>query len=419
MTQPRQPARPDYDAAISFATLPEVGDFPVAYALVKFTLKLAGNAARPAPPEPLFHDIRDETIKPRIRHGTDYWPRKEATDFVVVGSAFAPNAAPVRTMTVSAQVGSVSKRVQVSGRRLVEWAGGEVAWVPPPQPFTEMPLTYENAYGGIDWRVGPWPPGERPGYPWGREVDHPGMYPRNPFGKGYLVVPGDVPDFEMPNLEDPDDPLTQERIVTRDPKLWCRQPLPWCFDWVHVMTFPRYVFIHRGVDAWFPGPQDAAMPEVRRGFCPANYRDMMNARQESHPHLRFYSEGSHGLVLRDLKGGEPVTLKGMHPAEPTIRFDLPAPLRSLEFEIEGKREAVRPRFHHVVCRPAEKVVNLVYAAEVRLPRVFVPGIHKHIPVAIRVNGDAPVPFPTPPTVREVADAALAKPREPFPWENKP
>ena len=36
----------------------------------------------------------------------------------------------------------------------------------------------------------------------------------------------------MPNLEDPDDLLT-ERLLTGDPQLWYRQPLLACCDWLH------------------------------------------------------------------------------------------------------------------------------------------------------------------------------------------
>lgn len=411
MSQPRKPVCPEFDAFIDFATIPEVGDYPSAYAVVKFTLSIANGKTAPLPAEPLFHDIRDETLKPRIRPGSDYWPYKEKSDVAVLGSAFAPDGKPVKAMQVSAQIGSVAKRVQVFGKRMVEWAGGEVAWIPPGEPFTEVPLTNDNAYGGIDFRVKPWRPGETPGYPWGREADHPGMYPRNPMGKGYLVVPGEVPDFEMPNLEDPDDLLTAERLVTRDPKLWYRQPLPWCYDWTMMLAFPRICFIHSGVDAWFPGPEDEGMPEVRRGFCPPNYRSMMKNRRDTHSLNLFYQEASLGFMLKDVKGGEPVTLAGMNPAESEIRFPLPTPLKSLEFEIEGKRDAVKPRLHSVVFRPAEKKLTMTYAGDIKLPRLFVPGIHKHIPVAIRVNGTL-MPYETPLTVRDLVAAAKTDPPKP-------
>ena len=414
MSEPRRPTRPTYDAAMGFATLPMVGDYPVVYALIKFTLEIRGGVCVPAPAEPLFHNIHDETLKPRFKEGTDYWPWKQSTDFVVRGSAFAPDGSPTRSMAVSARIGNHRKQIRVSGRRVVEWAGGEVAWVPPPEPFLEMPLTYANAYGGIDFRVGPWEPGRHHG--WGAEVDHPGLNPRNPFGKGYVVLPGDVPGTEMPNLEDPSQLLTAENLVTRDPKSWYRQPLPWCFDWVHVMTFPRYIFFHAGVDAWFPGPEDERMPEVQRGYCPANYRTLMAERTTEYVHPRFHQEGSYGFVLDGIGGGESVSLKGMHPAEPTLRFELPAPLRTLEFDLEGKLQTVKPRIHQIVCRPAEKIVTMTYAAEVKSPRLFIAGIHKTIPIAIRVNGDTQIPYDTPPTVRDTIAEAQAKPQPPLPWE---
>src|ERR1700721_208012 len=106
MTEPRKPARPGYDAIVDMAVIPEIGNFAVAYALVKFTHSIKSGQCRSAQPEPLFHDIRDQSQKPRLRQGTDYWPWKEATDFAVIGSAFAPDASPVRTMIVSAQIGA-------------------------------------------------------------------------------------------------------------------------------------------------------------------------------------------------------------------------------------------------------------------------------------------------------------------------
>jgi len=414
VSEPRKPIRSAYDAAMGFAHLPTVADHQVVFAIIKFTLKIEGGRCIPAPAEPLFHDVNDETIKPRFKEGTDYWPWKESTDFVVRGSAFAPNASPVRTMIVSARIGNATKQIQVSGTRIVEWAGGEVAWVPPPDPFEEMPLTYTNAYGGLDWRV-PWKPGEHDG--WGREVDHPGMYPRNPFGKGYVVLPGDVPGTEMPNLEDPTNLLNAENLVTRDPKAWYKRPLPWCFDWVHLMTFPRYCFFLGGVDAWFPGPENEAMPEVKRGYCPPNYRQAMAARKTEHPLPRFYQEASYGFILNGITGRESVSLKGMHPAEPALRFDLPGPIRTLEFDLEGKRQAVKPRIHQIVCRPAEKIVTMTYAAEVKPHRLFVPGIHKVIPISLIVNGEAPISYDAPKPVKETVDEAMANMHEPLPWEN--
>ncbi len=98
------------------------------------------------------------------------------------------------------------------------------------------------------------------------EADHPGVYPRNPWGKGYVVRPGPWDDVWVPNLEEPSDLLSADRLVVGDPTLWYRQPLPWYLGPVPVLTFPRYTHLVADTDAWFPGPQDESMPEVRRGY---------------------------------------------------------------------------------------------------------------------------------------------------------
>jgi hypothetical protein len=339
--------------------------------------------------------------------GTDFWTFKADTDFVVRGSAFAPNGRPTDRMTVSAQIGSVRKDIAVYGRRAIVWKDAETPKIELPEQFTEIPLTYENAFGGIDWRV-EIPDAETLETQLMLDVDHPGMYPRNPFGKGYLVVPGEVPEMEMPNLEHPRDLLTANRLVIRDPRLWYQQPLPWCYDWVNAATFPRYSYLGQGVDAWFPGPEDDRMPEVAHGLLPRNYRsEWQDLELDEGPHRGFYQEASHGFILPDLKGNEPVGLSGMHPEGKAIVFDLPNAQPTLEFEIERKKERVQPNLHSVVCYPADEKFTMLYGGVVSLPRPFLPGIHKTIPISVRINGDEPIHYETPPTMKEQLDAAMA------------
>ena len=171
----------------------------------------------------------------------------------------------------------------------------------------------------------------------GMQFDHPGLYPRNPVGKGYLVLPDPVDGIELPNLEDPADMLTAERLIARKPALWYRQPLPWCFEWTVGLTFPRYLFM--GVDAWFPSPDDSALPEVHRGFIPAHLRRQL---EKDHDLAAGYrQEASLGMVLGTPLAGQPVTLTGMHPEEPIITFTVP-PAPSIEIEVEGERAVVPP-----------------------------------------------------------------------------
>ena len=276
-----------------------------------------------------------------------------------------------------------------------------------------MPLTPDRAYGGVDLRV-QLAEEERGDLMmlFFLQSDHPGLYPRNPAGKGYQVLPGEVEDLELPNLEDPDDQLTAERLVTLDPRRWYRQPLPWHLDWVDPTTFPRCVFFRPGTDVWFPGPEDRALPEVARGYLAPGFRASMEGRRpEQGPAPRFFQEASAGLVVAGLRGGEPVRLSGVHPERPSLAFSLPPPPR-LELSVEGDRQAVVPRLHQLVCRPEEETVTLVYGARRPLPRPFVPGVHARIPVALSVDGGAPIRYVPPSTQKALVEqAAQRDPRQ--------
>lgn len=399
----RKATRETYDAEV--AVVPYSGEPGQAHAWIKLTYDLGGGACRVAEPEPLLHDMRDPELEPRIVAGSDFWWFKEATDVVVQGSAFASSPG-VRRMEVSVRVGAVEKRVAVFGPRAVTWSDARPA-IEDPEPFEAVPMTWDNAYGGVDARVVP----EDLDDPMTRlmlDVDLPGLYPRNAAGLGYLVEPDEIPDVHMPQLEDPDDLLTPDRLVVGDPRRWYLQPLPWCLDWVHPETFPRKVLFAAAADAWYPGPEDASMPEVRRGYLMKGYRSLMEQHGlERGPHPAFCQGASHGMVFPDLKAGTPVVIEGMHPGRPEVSFSLPAPPH-LEMTVEGDRQEVQPRLHSVVCRPAEERLTMTYAANRPLPRPFIPGIHGKIPVSLTVGADAPVEYQTPTPVRERVAAAQSQ-----------
>lgn len=401
----RAAARASYDAEVGLDPTNQA-EPGFAYALVKHTYEIKGGRAVLCQPEPLLFDIwSDEELQPRFPLGSDFWVNKERTDVVIAGSAFAPGGRATPSMVVSARIGDTSKRIAVFGRRQVEWVGGRPR-LGRPEPFVEMPLTYENAYGGLDNRV-PIPAHQREEYmrmvELGLQFDHPGLYPRNPVGKGYVVGPDPVPGLELPNLEDPAELLTAERLITGRPELWYRQPLPWCFAWTPALTFPRYR--HAGVDPWFPAPHDASLPEVRRAFIPANLR--LTVEREQRISAGYLQEASLGMVVATPLGGKPIVLAGLHPDEPEITFALP-PAPRIDLHIEGERFPSTSRLTSLVLHPAEKRFTTVYCARSHgLPRVFIPGIHKDIPLFATVDRDAPIRYQSPPTLRERLLAASA------------
>ena len=410
MSAERTAVRSKYDAFVELAGDADRG--PFTYAVAKFTYVISDGKLALTDPEPLDHDFRDPDLEPRLQPGTDYWPEKPGTDFVVRGAAHAPDGKPIDLMQVVARIGSIEKRITVFGRRAVVWNDAEKPKIEAPEPFETIPLTYENAYGGLDWRF-PVENVEDPVMQFRLTTDHPAMYPRNPWGKGYLVMPEPVEGMEMPNLEDPEDLLTAERLIVGDPKLWYRQPLPWCFDWVNAAAFPRRVLFAEGVDPWFPGPDGEHLIEVRRGFFPSGYRAVMSeidaASQGLHP--LFHQEASLGLFLKEPPLAAAVELEGMHPGRPSLSFLLPEALPQFDFEIEGELQSAAPRIHGVVCFPEEEKVTITYAADVDLPRAFLPGVHKYIPVAVSINGDELIRYEAPPTMHEKIQEAKAKQKE--------
>lgn len=404
----RRPVRSSYDAIVDF--FPIGRSMPVmAYALVKFVYRIEDGQCFLDESKPLFHDIRDPEIEPRLLPGSEYWVTKYATDVVVRGKAYAPYGNAVHSMQVSVGVGNIEKNIQVWGKRVAHWKNSRQVIFSDPELFNEVSLTYANAYGGVDGRVPISNNQELTDIEIIRvQADHPGLYPRNPFGKGYVVLPEPAEEVLLPLLEDPDDLLTPNRFIVGDPTLWYRQPLPWCYEYTNPLQFPRFVYL--GIDAWFTPPDDERLPEVQKGYLPANYRSKFG--EQWSPELeispRYLQEASLGMVFDNLLENTPFVIKGMHPEEPEITFTLPdSP--GIEIEIDGQKESVKPQITNMLIEPAEKLVSLVYIARTeKLPRAFIPGIHGYIPLSVTVNGDDPVIYDTPPTIRDQLKAAASE-----------
>jgi hypothetical protein len=80
---------------------------------------------------------------------SDYAPRKPRCDVLLNGSAYAPGGKPARRVRVSLQVGPISKSFDVVGNRVWKKRLGFMRSTSP-EPFTVMPISYGNAFGGVD-----------------------------------------------------------------------------------------------------------------------------------------------------------------------------------------------------------------------------------------------------------------------------
>jgi hypothetical protein len=398
---PRKSIHDDFDAVVDFFPPESVPNF--VYGLVKVTYQYTERGWRRAKAEPLYHDIRLPDTKPFWAPGSDFWPTKLQTDVAVRGSAHSPNGRPVPFCRVRVQVGQHSKAINVYGDRQVLWNDRGKVQFGSPEPFTELPIVWERSYGGWDRRV---PIGIDPMTVADMarlEFDHPGMYPRNPMGRGYLVVDAPCEGVLLPNLEDPLQPLNPATYITRDPALWYRQPLPACFEYTNAMMFHRLCWL--GAGAWFHPPAGVKLAEVQAGVLPPDYLSLRGMLVSSPQVLQ---EGAIGLVFDPLPAATPIIVEGMHPEIPRMEFALPRP-PMVDFSIDGKMYPAPTQLTNVLVEPGQMRISLTYAArQEELPRVFIPGIHANIPLALRIDRTQAVPYVCPPTLREQRKAAAEK-----------
>lgn len=304
------------------------------------------------------HDEMTPGIQPSYKTIPEVVGYKRGTDVVVQAAARPPGR--VSEMQVEVRIGAHRHSALVLGKRLCEVVGGKLAFSAP-EPFEEMSLRHENAYGGTDWNFFH-AVGEELAARTSSDVvrrtkairdrfladGHLAAYPRNRFGKGY-VIDGRmefVEGRELPNLERPEDRLTPENLVVGNPMTWNKQPLPVGFDYMDLITFPRVAML--GLP---PGHEGTGEPfrEVARGLVPRDFSrgSWVSAQPTQVPNLLHPDLGrcaSLGLQLPFLEGRETVVLSGMDPEHPAFEvvlpgerpvFEIPA-LRSEPMEIDSE-----------------------------------------------------------------------------------
>jgi hypothetical protein len=79
----------------------------------------------------------------------DFAPRKPRCDVLLNGTCYTPGGRPATLVRVGVRVGSMAKSFNVLGNRV--WKSGALSVsASSPEPFTALPLSYNNAYGGVD-----------------------------------------------------------------------------------------------------------------------------------------------------------------------------------------------------------------------------------------------------------------------------
>lgn len=125
---------------------------------------------------------------------SDYAPFKPRCDILLNGSAHVRGGGMAERVVVGLQVGTMQKAFTVWGDRV--WEAGMTGIEPGrPRPFAQLPITYGNAFGGVDG-FSPFPEEHR-------------TYLPNPVGRGWhrLLQKELVHGTPMPNTEETNDPV--------------------------------------------------------------------------------------------------------------------------------------------------------------------------------------------------------------------
>ena len=287
----------------------------------------------------------DDPMNSSVKFEGDFIPYKPATDVVLNGVAYAPGARPTHSMVASLSVGDSRKEILVLGDRTAQYRDGGMPAFTDPEPFETMELRYERAYGGPDIYSDP---------------KLPCLYPRNLFGRGFVVknLSKTVEDLPLPNMEHPADRLTPERLCCGHFMHWERQPMPQGFGWFPKTWQPRASLA--GVM-----PADRAVEQQLRAvyaqFVPAHQRELYEQTKLPDMDFRFFNGASAGLVFPFLKGDEKVRTVNLSP-EGELSFELPGDRPRIGLDIGMGMQEPAVVLHTVMIRMEEREVDLLWRA---------------------------------------------------------
>ncbi|BCE02867.1 DUF2169 domain-containing protein [Marinicellulosiphila megalodicopiae] len=194
-------------------------------------------------------------------------PKKNA-EFLVHGSCFTPKGEKTNAHNVSVTLGSLTKKLNVYGDR--HWIKGLGVWaLSEPELFSEMPVSYKNAFGGKN-------------------------ISSNPLGKGVDDIDGNLGCLQyLPNLEYPN-----QLIGSPSDK-----PSPASFNRIDLMCEQRMKY---------GGTYDQKYIETRMPGLPEDFD------------YQFFNDTPNDQQFAEyLKGGENFEIKNMHPEKSVIIGQLP------------------------------------------------------------------------------------------------
>jgi hypothetical protein len=252
----------------------------------------------------------------------DYAPIKHRCDVLLNGYAYAPNGKPASKVQVGIKLAQMTKTFNVLGKRY--WESG-VTGIGPGYPgqFDRMPITYDNAYGGLDNFL--------------KDESKHSAYMPNPVGKGYhRELDSDlVNQTPMPNTEALKDPIKKPYAKY--------QPMafgPLGRGWQERLKYA--------------GTYDDDWVENIFPFLPADFDE------------RYYQAAPADQQIDYPRGGEEVMLVNLSPGG-RCHFKLPVlEVPVVFFKKKGDREETRAVIDTIVLEPELNIFTLTWRAQIDL-----------------------------------------------------
>lgn len=278
-----------------------------------------------------------------VQYEYELAPYKPATDIVVIGKAYAPNNTVTQQMQVKLKVGDREKKLMITGDRECHYRDNLSPVFSDPEPFREMEIRYDHAYGGRDETS---------------VSDIPFHYPRNFMGKGVALKnkKEHIQYLALPNIEDPNDLLEPDRVIIGDPEKWHLQPLPQGFGWRQRNSYPRAALLGS-----FPAFTDVNVitQEEKMGLLPRNHIALAKQFRLPTYDALFNNGASYGMTFKELIGNEKIELTGLTP-DGFLSFLLPNEQPDIQLDIGRGKQQLRSRLHTISIRPDDLELDIIW-----------------------------------------------------------
>lgn len=289
----------------------------------------------------------------------DLYPWKRHSDVIVLGHAYGREREGSFAAAIAAGAQRATLRIH-GARRAARGADGRIRFSDPAEAG-KVPLSLAMAYGGRDAVTeralgNPYEADRREDFD--PDLASPYRYPRNPWGRGFVVGASDavIEAALLPQIEDPADLLTPERLVAERPARWTAMPLPTGCGWLPYAAFLRMACLRILPNGEVP---PGGLPESRRGWLPAEVH--VHGVPDREDALRLAQGAWPQLRAGPLQAGDTVTLERLHPRCPTWSFRVPkAPSLAVDGRKPGRLVAAPAVVHTLIVEPDAGRVTVVW-----------------------------------------------------------